>query len=581
VWEAFETTYTAFLEWCQRAPNRPGLAGLTEVLNEAVPGHPQGTALAPGIPQPVLVKRQGLRRLSEELPPETIPLVLAEPPPARDAFLPLSYLWAGWLLGKEAAQTFAPERLLSASRPDQWGRYWQTMAAALRTLHRALTPQGRVVLVFRTGNLAQVRALILAATAGGLNLEQLLYQPLPQGESLGAPPYGGTPGWHILCFCKETAADRPQVPPIAASLAPQVRGVALQGARDVLCKRGEPSPFVWLHHAACLLLAQEGLLQAVARLREEGLSPLDFLEENIKKGLEEGIGRDLRQLPVSGHPPRPTANTVMIGASAAQPEQHVRLLWWLINPPTQVPLSDRVEEAVYQAFTNLSPATLSEIALAVHPLFPGLETPEPGLIEAVVASYGILKADGRYYLRQEDRLEQRLAERRDLISLLADLGHRLGFKVLASLPEQQPTTPCKPGARLSRRGEKGDASGACRESPNDELEGDVIWCKRGKPAYLFTVKWTARLHETLLQRRLPGRSLHRYLVIPEERVALIRYKITRQVLWQQVLAEDGWDFIKYQHLQRFAAGQPRLDDLEQIVGLAPPVEQYATQLPLF
>lgn len=579
VWEAFETAYTAFLRWCEEAANRPRIARLTDELAEALsPGCPPQASPIHGIPKPVLIKRLSLRRLSEELPPGTVALALGEPPPVQDAFLPLSYLWTGWLLGKEAAQAFTPQHLQSSGRPNQWDRHRQAMTAALRSLQRALTPQGRVVLVFKTGNLTMVRALMLAAAAGGFGLEHLLYQPLSQSEPLGTPPYAGMPGWYILCF--QRTPGQHQASPSAASLAPQVRNIALQGAKDVLSKRGEPSPFVWLHHAACLFLDQEGLLSAVAQLQEEGLSPLDFLAENIKKGLEEGLEHDLVQLPARGYAPHPAASTATAEAAAGEPGPPPRILWWLANPPSRAPLSDRVEEAVYQALVNLSPAPLPAIVKAVYPLFPGLETPEQGLIEAVVASYGLLKADGCYYLRQEDRPEQRLAERLDLISLLSDLGRRFGFKVLTSLQGQRPSSPPGSEADSSARREGPVGRQARREAPL-EPTWDVVWCRRGKPAYLFTVEWTARLHDALLRHRMAGNSLRRYLVIPEERVALIRYKIARQVLWQQALAEGGWDFIKYGHLRRFAAGQPRLEGLERIVGLAPLVEQYPTQLPLF
>jgi len=75
---------------------------------------------------------------------------------------------------------------------------------------------------------------------------------------------------------------------------------------------------------------------------------------------------------------------------------------------------------------------------------------------------------------------------------------------------------------------------------------------------------------------------HPYLVIPGGRAALVSYKLAHNPLWQEIVAEAGWRFVKYRHVRRLAS-QPDIDEytLRTIVGLDPIVEQERAQIPLF
>jgi len=62
----------------------------------------------------------------------------------------------------------------------------------------------------------------------------------------------------------------------------------------------------------------------------------------------------------------------------------------------------------------------------------------------------------------------------------------------------------------------------------------------------------------------------------------VSYKLAHNPVWQQVVDEEGWWFIKYRHVRELAS-QPDVDEytLRTIVRLDPIVEREMTQLSLF
>lgn len=111
-------------------------------------------------------------------------------------------------------------------------------------------------------------------------------------------------------------------------------------------------------------------------------------------------------------------------------------------------------------------------------------------------------------------------------------------------------------------------------------EADVVWYGPGLETSIFEVEWTARLNGALVERRVGGVGPRRFLVVPDERVELIRFKLGRSLLWQRMVGQDGWEFIKHGHLRQFAGFAPTQEGLAEIVGLEPPVEQYGVQMRL-
>ena len=625
VWQAFEAAYQMVRRQLEQdAPDAPRLR-LASTLEQVVERELTlwSASRGPGSAPNVLVRRASARRLGEALPAESVDLILSAPPRLDQGdFLALSYLWTGWLLGKEEAATFNLDYVLHPRRPGDWEWFAQALQPGLRALARSLGPSGRLVFTFSSYDLPYVEAVLLAAAATGLQLESVIYQPLPTADLASATAFGGLAGQYTLRYLSPHLSP---TPPLrgegkrgeggqGTSLAPLVADLqttALRAAKDVLAQRAEPLSFNWLHNAIWWRLSQAGLLAQVATLATEDTPPLAFLRQQVEEGLNKGLLRDLVHLAaespqsavLSPQPPDQQPATSDLPPSAASRA----VFWWLAKPSLATPpLSDRVEQAVYNVLSTASATTQAAIERVVYSLFPGLLTPEPGLIEVCLASYGhLLAPPGRdtsrhvaqWQLRTEEQLPWRSREHTGIIALLIELGHRLGLQVWVSRSEQKRaltragSLPTKWSAGKTTEGTLGDLLAVEERYVNSTLlfrDGerapliDVIWYARGRAVCLFEVEWTAQLAEPLLSRAVSGDGVKRYVVMPPERTELVRFKLARSPLLRQVIAAPGWDFLKYTHLREFSRREEiSLPALEPLVGLTPLVEQFGVQLSLF
>jgi hypothetical protein len=114
---------------------------------------------------------------------------------------------------------------------------------------------------------------------------------------------------------------------------------------------------------------------------------------------------------------------------------------------------------------------------------------------------------------------------------------------------------------------------------------DCIWYLRGKATFLFEVEWTAMITDALLRRgpRIPAEdNIIRFLVIPPERVDLVRLKLARSPLLRKAMDEQNWHILKADHVRRLHAREDAdLESLGPVLGLDPEIEREAEQLPLF
>jgi hypothetical protein len=298
--------------------------------------------------------------------------------------------------------------------------------------------------------------------------------------------------------------------------------VAVQAATDAIRERGEPMPWLSLHAAILRRLAEAGLLAGVAESDDAGPSPLDWIAEQITAAL---------------HAP---AFVRLPGPERGQE------LWWLARTfDLASPLSDRVEAAAYEILRDALALTEDDFAAALYARFPGSLTPEAGLVAACLQAYGYEPSRGYWQLRKEDLPDSRQAERQSMIKHLLALGRKLGYRAVPGVPF------------------------------------DVAWFEGEKVEAAFVVRWQAVVSEALaLTNQLAGAQP--YLLIPGGRAALVSHKLASNPLWQQIVDEAGWHFIKYRHVRQLVA-QPEVDEyaLRTIIGLDPIVEHEQVQLPLF
>jgi hypothetical protein len=530
VWVAFEEAYRLV----RRLAPAAGVK-LTSDLQDLVAGGGN----------PALVLTEPLRGLSAMLPPATVSLVVSAPRAYYRPFWALSYLWSGWLWGRQRAATLTP---LLRRRIMGWSWYRRTLAAALRSLHRPLHPQGRMVFLLEDGDLTHVTNLILASVAGKFKLERVLYQP--RDAQPPRQPMHGVAGGYRLTFARDDASPPEPQEPSPDELAPVLQRAALRAIREVLRERGEALHLSWLHSAVYTRWARDGLLRQAVTLDNE-LSVADFLTQQLEAALEEALQtQSLDLLPVAPDDPE--------GAQ----------LWWLAGKgyPSR-PLAERVEHEVREALREAPDLPPELFEDHIYSRFPGLFTPGPGLLENLLRSYGFRDEDsGPWRLRPEDDPDRLVRERSDAQTLLATVGHDLGYEVTAVAVHPAGTHPGSPG------------------QANHLPRGiDVVWGEdEGTPLCLFAVKYTTELGDVLGARTVGGNEDEWYIVIVERRLDLLSFRMETELLLRRALAAGKWRFIKLGHLRQLAARKSiNRGDLADIVGLHPSIERPDSQLPLF
>jgi hypothetical protein len=282
--------------------------------------------------------------------------------------------------------------------------------------------------------------------------------------------------------------------------------------------------FEWLHAAILKRWSEEDFLRQATLL--EGVSPAQFITEQMEEALKESQEKFIF-LDEKGE------------IREDEEADWNTSLWWLKEAPPPSPLGDQVEEVTSQLLQGVK--GFQEVREEVYSLFPGLLTPDPGLVEEALYSYGQGSPEA-WRLRPPEEV------REEMIALLLRLGERLGFQTWS-------------GANLPH----------C---------ADVAW-RDEETSYLFLIRHSVSLRD--LSRWMEEGPKARYLIlIPDERASLLRLRLETSPLIRKRLGESGWDFVKFGHLRSVAA-QEEVDrhDLKKIVGLLPHIESAEAQLPLF
>src|SRR6185437_10131061 len=182
------------------------------------------------------------------------------------------------------------------------------------------------------------------------------------------------------------------------------------------------------------------------------------------------------------------------------------------------------------------------------------------------------------HLLTSDDLVRRSHEHAELLTLLADLGHRLGLSVWLAEREQGHRLDGRPlGDWLGERERTAYLPAVVRGNAESIAEVDAIWYVRGRLALLFEVEWTAMLGDPVLRRHariVAEESTVRFLVAAPERTELIRAKLNRSPLLRAAFDEQNWHVLKWNHLRTLAGSEsPSLDALEPLLGLDPVIER--------
>lgn len=519
VWLAFEEAYHRLRARETRyVPLATGLAALLR---------PEGEGLA-------WLSCLLMHDLTQELETGSVDLVLSSPPPFDPGMYALSFLWTGWLFGRERASRL---KQMLAVRGASWDWYARVMAVALRGIRPLLRPDGHLVLAFSDRSARRLLALLIAADQAGFRLvAQATQVPLTRTEELAA--------WRFVFDLEQPVRPKP-----AETLEDLLQQASRDAANALIEARGEPIPLTLLHSACSARWLEAGLLAPLAEHDHGSRRPVSFLVRQARLAL----APDMPPENLRFHP-------AIVDDDQAQ--------WAPVVLPASPPLADRVERRV-AGLLQTGSQSLEEVFNAVYADFPGWETPDRGLVAACIESYGLSDGDV-VRLREEDQPERRARDRGEMLLRLHDLGHRLGFQVWVGEIEKTRASGLVPLGR-----------GGPLPSRNWTPAG-LVWHEDGHPSHAFALAVEAVLLPWLLPAPDDLGGCPRYVVLPGGRAALLDYKLRRCPAWRGRLAVSGWEFIKFRHLRKLAA-QPDLGlaGFRARIALDPVVALPGSQLALF
>jgi hypothetical protein len=362
--------------------------GFSHLLaEEPPPAVPQAAddvaALAKGEAEGFALASYAARDVRQVVEPDSVALVVSDPPRPDGVFWALSALWAGWLWETPAARRLRP--FLRRRRFD-WDWHWRVLRAALKASGPLLAAEGLLVTPFYEPDGTLLESVCLAASSA----------------AWGYCPEAG----YRLVWRWENAKPSPAAD--VEELESDLMAAAEEALVSTLRERGEPTEGSLLHASACARLTERGLLARAAAIPEnkETPSPLSLATAALRRALESA---PIMQL--------------------TDREETEETLWWLKDSTHAAePLADRVEAQVWELLVQ-QPAWSHEVLVnAVYACFPGPLTPDLSLVLVCIDSYSVQEGE-TLRLRPEDDPLRRAGERRTLRDDLVELGKRLGFKV--------------------------------------------------------------------------------------------------------------------------------------------------------
>ncbi|HLF88214.1 MAG TPA: hypothetical protein VI451_04660 [Anaerolineales bacterium] len=419
-----------------------------------------------------------LKDLADSLPPDIAAVVTAIPRP-NQAFWTLSALWAGWLWGQEA---MGPFRSVLRRRRYDWTWHTEALHAVLRRLSPRLAPGTPLFALLPEAEPGLLTSALVAADMARLALDGVA---LRDGDELAQITWKTGGSAETMNLPDDRRAE-----------------IVRQSAYQFLRARGEPVPYLSLQAAALTELArQDALVPPVLEPGDAYASVRDLLEKTFTA--ESGLAR------LGGSP-----HALDVGR------------WWLEDTDgAEMPLSDQVEMAVAKFLVENPGRTLVEIDAAMCGTFPGLLTPEHGLVCACLESYGERHplaqhpVDSGWYLRGQDRPNRRAGDVEEMRGILIELGERLGYSVTS----------------FDRR----------TIAAQDRLRADVVWSTHGEEGVRFGIQVSAGIGKMTGE---PSSTPFAFLVIPGGRANLLMYKIRHDPR----LAGGGWQFLKFRHVRQIA-----------------------------
>ncbi|MBU1672817.1 MAG: site-specific DNA-methyltransferase [Actinobacteria bacterium] len=472
------------------------------------------------------------REIMKRIPAGSIDYIFTDPPyDASIQYGELCYLWNSWL-GCDGKYTdnIKDHELVRNERQDKtFNEYHTFLSDAFKKMNSALKSGGYTTVTFHNPTFKVRNATLRAGVYAGFDFEHIHHQPLAQksGKSF-LQPFGSATGDFYLRFHK---ALRPKAKPREITEEAFER-VVVDTTVSVLAQRWEETPFTIIINQIDPALAREGFFSVL----ETGL--------NVETVLKRHLGKEFVLVPAE------------LGGAKGE-------MWWFKDPSTvvshpEIPLSDRVEEAVLRRLQREGTVTFTDMWEFIGMQFPNSLTTDSTSIKEALAVYARQGAAGRWIIKPFIKESERDHNR--IISILAEVGEGLGHSLWVGKKEQGATLQNPPGHRdklrayvsadLRKVGVTGDLKIV------EQI--DLLWVAGKEIVAAFEVESTTSIISAVNRGSNIGADIPKYIVIPEERIPLLKRKM-RSPLFADGYNSQNWRTLLFGDvLGRFAKSSKAL-----------------------
>jgi hypothetical protein len=343
-----------------------------------------------------------INTILDYIPENSIDFILTDPPyGGLVQYLDLSLIWLNWLT--KYNNKYQPN--LNAEITIKKGIfdinvYKNRFTSALKNLYKLLKSDGKIVFTFHNKKLAIWNAFLKSIMLAGFKIEKVIHQQNRRtGEANVANPYGtSATDFYIRCIKSKTTNLNTNKE--------EFEHFVIIKTIEIIALRNEPTPYQFLF---------DGILTEIS---SNGFDLEDF-DTNIETILNKHIGKIFK---VGGNNDNKAGN-----------------YWWFINPNKYIKypnklLTDRVEDSIIALLRRKTAVSFDDVLGDIFQRYPNGLTPDIKSIDKILKKYAV--QSGGKWLYNYVEMENNFTKHTEMLSLLANIGHKLGFKVFIGKREQ-------------------------------------------------------------------------------------------------------------------------------------------------
>lgn len=459
--------------------------------------------------------------LLDHIPEKSVDFIITDPPyGGLVQYMDLSLIWLVWLKNYDVKYTPELETEITVKKGIvSREMYKRRLQNAFINMHKVLKDDGYIVITFHNKEMEEWNDFVNAVRNAGFKFDKVTHQyNRRSGESNVSNPYG-TAGsdFYIRCVKKREVDFTNDISALEHFI--------FQKSIEVIARRAEPTPYDFILNGVLPELLQAGYLQP-----EE---PAQAINEVLKKYIGEGNVFSVTENPLN----------------------KAGSIWWF-NEPTKyinypdIPLSDRVDEAVLSILRRRISVRLDDIIAELFKMYPNGLTPDPRRISATLEKYAF-QSSGKWKLK--DSVSVEVTKHTEIIGQLCKMAKKIGYASFVGRREQPEYLSNGQQLRdIADINELGFLSDQYDRIKLDRISMiDCIFVCNNSIEVIFEVENSTNFSSAIIRASNTNNSIPKLMVIPDSReTELLTFS---DPLFRESFEAGNWRYITYTTIGRLAS----------------------------